>query len=68
MKTPVGFANFCGRVCLVLCLFVVAARPALAFDDPPIRVAWLSYVAGQVSFQHGGRKTGRGANRNLIEF
>jgi len=68
MKTPVGFANFCGRVSLALRLSIVVLQPASAFDDPPIRVARLSYVAGQVSFQHGGRKTGRGANRNLIEF
>jgi TonB family protein len=54
MKTPVGFANFCGRVSLVLCLFVVVAQPASAFDDPPMRVARLNYVAGQVSFQPGG--------------
>ena len=54
MKTPVSFANFCGRVSLVLCLFVVVVQPASAFDDPPVRVARLSYVAGQVSFQPGG--------------
>jgi TonB family protein len=54
MKTPVGFADFCGRVSLVLCLFVVVAQPASAFDDPPMRVARLNYVAGQVSFQPGG--------------
>ena len=54
MKTAVGFANFCGRVCLMLCLFVVVARPAFAFDDPPIRVARLNYVQGRVSFQPGG--------------
>jgi len=54
MKTPVGFANFCGRVSRVLCLFIVVLQPASAFDDPPIRVARLSYVAGQVSFQPGG--------------
>ena len=34
MKTAVGFANFCGRAFLVLCLFVVVVRPAFAFDDP----------------------------------
>src|SRR6202790_3612127 len=54
MKSLVGLANFCGRVSLVLCLFVVVAQPASAFDDPPMRVARLSYVAGQVSFQPGG--------------
>ncbi|HEV1994313.1 MAG TPA: hypothetical protein VGR03_08285, partial [Candidatus Acidoferrum sp.] len=54
MKTAVGFANFCGRVCLVLCLFVLLARPAFAFDDPPIRVARLNYMEGRVSFQPGG--------------
>ena len=59
MKTPVSFANFCGRVGLALCMFVVAAQPASAFDDPPMRVARLSYVAGQVSFQPGG-ETGWG--------
>ena len=54
MKTAVGFANFCGRVSLVLCLFIVAVRPAFAFDDPPMRVARLNYVEGDVSFQPGG--------------
>jgi TonB family protein len=54
MKIPVGFANLCGRVCLVLCLFVVVVRPTFAFDDPPIRVARLNYVEGRVSFQPGG--------------
>jgi TonB family protein len=54
MKTPVDFANFCGRVCLVLCLCIVVVRPAFAFDDPPIRVARLNYVEGRVSFQPGG--------------
>ncbi len=54
MKTAVCFANFCGRVCLVLCLFVVAVRSASAYDDPPIRVARLNYVEGRVSFQPGG--------------
>ncbi len=53
MKTTLGFSNFCWRVCLVLGLFVVV-RPAFAFDDPPIRVARLNYVAGPVSFQPGG--------------
>src|SRR5260370_36932178 len=54
MKTPFGFANICARVCLMLCLFVVVARPAFAFDDPPIRVARLNYLEGRVSFQPGG--------------
>src|SRR5690348_2224200 len=54
MKTPVGFANSFGRICLVLCLFVVVVRPAFAFDDPPMRVARLNYVEGRVSFQPGG--------------
>ena len=54
MKTTVGFSNFCWRVCLVLGLFVVVVRPAFAFDDPPVRVARLNYVAGRVSFQPGG--------------
>ena len=54
MKIKVGFANFCGRVFLVLCLVVVVARPAFAYDDPPIRVARLNYVEGRVSFQPGG--------------
>jgi hypothetical protein len=54
MKTPFYFANFCGRVGLVLCLFVVAVRPAFAFDDPPMRVARLNHLEGDVSFQPGG--------------
>ena len=54
MKTPAGFASLCGRVSLVLCLFVAVAQPTSAFDDPPMRVARLNYVAGQVSFQPGG--------------
>src|SRR6266403_2201960 len=54
MKTTVGFANFCGRAFMVLCLLVVVARPAFAYDDPPIRVARLNYVEGRVSFQPGG--------------
>lgn len=53
MKTAVGFANFCGRVFLVLCMFVVVVLPASAFDDPPTRVARLNYVEGGVSFQPG---------------
>jgi TonB family protein len=54
MKTAVGFANFCGRVFLVLGLFVVLVGPAYASDDPPMRVARLNYVEGEVSFQPGG--------------
>ena len=54
MKTPVGFANFCGRAFLVLCLFVAAVPSAFAFDDPPFRVARLNFVEGEVSFQPGG--------------
>jgi hypothetical protein len=54
MKTAVCFANFCGRVCLVLCLSIVVLRSASAYDDPPIRVARLNYVEGRVSFQPGG--------------
>jgi len=53
-KTAVGFANVCGRVRLVLCLLVVVALPAFAFNDPPIRVARLNYVEGDVSLQPGG--------------
>ena len=37
MKTPVGFANLCGRVSPVPCLFIVVLQPASAFDDPPSR-------------------------------
>jgi hypothetical protein len=54
MRKAVCFANFCARVCLVLCLFVVVVRSASAYDDPPIRVARLNYVEGRVSFQPGG--------------
>jgi hypothetical protein len=54
MKPPVGFANFCGRAFLVLCLFVVGVPSAFAFDDPPFRVARLNFVEGEVSFQPGG--------------
>jgi TonB family protein len=54
MKTAVGSAHFCGRVCLVLCLFAVVVRPAVASDDPPIRVARLNYVERDVSFQPSG--------------
>src|SRR3984893_14813931 len=54
MKTSVGFANSCRRIGLVLCLLVVVVQPAFAFDDPPMRVARLNYMAGRVSFQPGG--------------
>ena len=54
MKTPFYFANFCGRMCLVLCLLVAVARPAFAYDDPPMRVARLNFMEGEVSFQPGG--------------
>ena len=54
MKTPFCFTNFCGRICLVLCLFVAVARPAFAYDDPPMRVARLNFMEGEVSFQPGG--------------
>src|SRR6202521_5974813 len=64
MKTAVSFANFCGRACLVLCLFVVVVRPAFAFDDPPIRVARLNYVEGDVSLQPGAETDGGGPALN----
>jgi|HubBroStandDraft_6_1064221.scaffolds.fasta_scaffold18868_3 hypothetical protein len=54
MKTAIRFAHFCGRVCLVLCLSIVAVRSASAYDDPPIRVARLNFMEGRVSFQPGG--------------
>jgi Family of unknown function (DUF6600) len=54
MKTSVGFATFCARLCLALCLLVLISQPALAFDDPPTRVARLNYMSGEVSFQPGG--------------
>ena len=54
MKTPFCFTNFCGRICLVLCLFLAVARPAFAYDDPPMRVARLNFMEGEVSFQPGG--------------
>jgi TonB family protein len=54
MNTTANFAKFCGRVGLVLCLCVVVARPALAYDDPPMRVARLNHVEGEVSFQPAG--------------
>ncbi|HXL23167.1 MAG TPA: hypothetical protein VOA78_11915, partial [Candidatus Dormibacteraeota bacterium] len=54
MNTTANFTNFCVRVGLVLCLCVVVARPALAYDDPPMRVARLNHVEGEVSFQPGG--------------
>ncbi|HLJ26468.1 MAG TPA: DUF6600 domain-containing protein [Candidatus Angelobacter sp.] len=55
MKTTAWCANFFGRAGLVLCVFVLAVvGSASAFDDPPIRVARLNYVQGEVSFQPGG--------------
>jgi TonB family protein len=54
MKTTANFANFCGRIGIALCLCVVVALPALAYDDPPMRVARLNHVEGEVSFQPGG--------------
>ena len=54
VKTTDGFANFCGRALLGLCLFVAAVPSAFAFDDPPFRVARLNFVEGAVSFQPGG--------------
>jgi len=55
MKISVGFTTSCARLCLVvLCLFLLGSRPALAFDDPPTRVARLNYMSGEVSFQPGG--------------
>jgi TonB family protein len=54
MKKALCVANFCGRVCLVLCLLVVIVQPVFAYDDPPMRVARLNYVEGRVSFQPGG--------------
>jgi TonB family protein len=54
MKTAINFANFCGRVGLVLCLFAVLGVPAFAYDDPPMRVARLNFVQGSVSFQPAG--------------
>jgi TonB family protein len=54
MNTTANFSNFCVRVGLVLCLCVVVARPALAYDDPPMRVARLNHVEGEVSFQPAG--------------
>jgi outer membrane biosynthesis protein TonB len=53
MKTTVRFSTFCWRACVVLGL-VMMGRPAIAFDDPPMRVARLNYMAGRVSFQPGG--------------
>jgi hypothetical protein len=67
------FCKFLRRVSLVLCLFIVVLQPASAFDDPPIRVARLSYVAGQVSFSMVGGKpveaqTEISSNFDQIEF
>jgi hypothetical protein len=53
MKATIRFSTFCLRVCVVFGL-VMMARPAFAFDDPPMRVARLNYMAGRVSFQPGG--------------
>jgi FecR-like protein len=53
MKATVRSSTFCWRVCVVLGL-VMMGRPAFAFDDPPMRVARLNYMAGPVSFQPGG--------------
>ena len=64
MKTTAGFANSCGRVCLTLCLFVAVVLPAFGFDDPPTRVARLSYMEGSVSFQPGGETDWGWATRN----
>ena len=38
----------------MLYLFIAVVPSALAFDDPPFRVARLNFVEGQVSFQPGG--------------
>ena len=65
MKTPVGFASFCGPVCLLLCLFAAVVRPAFSSDDPPMRVARLNYVEGRVSFQPGGESDWGWATLNL---
>src|ERR1700687_89474 len=58
MKRTTRFTSFCARLCMVLCLtvglVVVVAPRAFAFNDPPSRVARLSYVQGDVSFQPGG--------------
>ena len=41
---------------LVACMFGAAARPAAADDDPPSRVARLSFLRGSVSFQPAGEQ------------
>ena len=53
MKTTLRFSSFCWLVWVMLALSMMG-RPAFAFDDPPMRVARLSYTAGRVSFQPGG--------------
>ena len=54
MKKTVRLTNFCGRLCVALCLIAVVVQPVFAFNDPPMRVARLNYVQGDVSFQPGG--------------
>ncbi len=54
MKKAFGLASLCGRACVLLCLLVVSVGSAFASDDPSFRVASLSYVEGDVSFQPGG--------------
>jgi len=59
MKTPVGFANFCGRVSLALCLFIVVLQPASAFDVPPIR-GGPAKLRGRPGFFPAPRRDGLG--------
>ena len=54
MRRAVVSAHLCGRIGLVLCVLLAVGSPVLASDDPPIRVARLSYVESDVSFQPGG--------------
>jgi len=54
MRRAVVSAHLCGRISLVLSLVLALGGPALASDDPPIRVARLNYVERDVSFQPGG--------------
>src|ERR1700682_1019392 len=54
MKIAAGFTKFSVRTFLLLGLAVLLVQPILAYDDPPMRVARLSYLAGRVSFQPGG--------------
>ena len=54
MRRAVVSAHLCGRISLVLSLVLAIGAPALASDDPPIRVARLNYVERDVSFQPGG--------------